>query len=279
MSRLCRLAVWTVAVAVGGVLAACGGSGTDATVSAGSLRAAAENTQSADSAEFSLSLNVDTGDRHTTVTGSGATSADGRHARLRIDLPGAGTIEARIVDGTAYADLGSLLGGAVPLPAGKRWVKISPDDLGRLAGEDLSGLLGGAGNPASEGLEYLQGLAGNVEKVGDDTVAGRHATHYRASIDYAKLADELPGVSDQLKEQLAKLGTVPADVWLDDQDRVVRFRIALNPAASGQGGHGSIELTVEITAFGTPVDVEAPSPDQVISLPDVLGGLGATRII
>ena len=63
------------------------------------------------------------------------------------------------------------------------------------------------------------------QKLGDDTVGGQHATHYRASIDYAKVADKLPDAAARRRDELAKLGTVPADVWIDDQDRVVKMHL------------------------------------------------------
>ena len=56
-----------------------------------------------------------------------------------------------------------------------------------------------------------------MTKVGDDTIDGEHTTHYRASIDYSKALDKLDGLSAAAKAStLGELGTVPADVWIDD---------------------------------------------------------------
>ena len=58
----------------------------------------------------------------------------------------------------------------------------------------------------------------------------------------------------------------PVDVWIDDQDRVVKLR-----GSVPQNG----EITFEVTAFGVPVDVQAPPADQVVQLPGLSGILGA----
>ena len=114
-----------------------------------------------------------------------------------------------------------------------------------------------------QGLEFLQGLSGDVTKIGDDTVAGEHATHYRASIDGAKVAAELPDASSDLAGKLAKLGATPADVWINDDDRVVKMHFAMDGGAFGGSG-GSAEFTMEITDFGVPVDVQAPPADETV---------------
>ena len=58
--------------------------------------------------------------------------------------------------------------------------------------------------------------------------------------------------------------SMPVDVWIDDQDRVVK----VTTTAPDIG-----DVTFEITAFGVPVDVQAPPADQVEALPS-LGSLG-----
>ena len=102
-------------------------------------------------------------------------------------------------------------------------------------------------------------------KVGDDTVAGQHATHYRASIDYAKVAAKLPDSAASQREELSKLGKVPADVWINDDDRVVKMHLVIDAGSLGASA-GTAELTMEITDFGVPVDVQAPPADQTTDL-------------
>jgi hypothetical protein len=144
---------------------------------------------------------------------------------------------------------------------GKSWIAINLDALGQKTGTDFGALADQAQSSGpQQGLEYLQGLSGDVEKVGDDTVAGEHATHYRAQIDDAKVAQKLP--EGATRDRVATLGVVPADVWIDDGDRVVKMQFAVDGSSFGESG-ARLQMTMEITDFGVPVDVQAPPPDQV----------------
>ncbi len=128
-------------------------------------------------------------------------------------------------------------------------------------------------NSPNQGLEYLKGLSGDVQDLGREDVNGQPATHYRASIDYAKLLDKLPNASQQTRDALSKLGTVPADVWIDGQDRVVKMHMTMDASAFG-GGAGAAEVTMQLSDFGVPVDVQAPPADQTVDF-SALGSLTA----
>ena len=273
MKRRGALAGIVVALAV--TAAACGsGGGSDASgasVSIKTLQAAVSNSQAEPSSRFTLDLAVDADGHSEAIHGEGVSAGDGKTGQFTFTVPSAGTIEERIVDNTVYMNFGDLLGIKL---GGKQWVKIGLDDLQQQSGGALGDLADQAGqNGPQQGLEYLQGLSGDVEKIGDDTVAGEHATHYRASIDYAKVAAELPDQSAKARDKLTKLGTVPADVWINDDDRVVKMQFAIDGSAFGSDG-GTIQMTMEITDFGVPVDVQAPPDDQTVDFSS-LGALSA----
>jgi hypothetical protein len=259
-----RLAFTAIVVALAITAAACGGGGNggEAAVSIRTLQAAVSNTQDAESTSFTMHVSVDTVGEQAAIDVEGVMSADGKTGQLTLDGPMFGSIEQRIVDGTIYMNLGDL-----PFASelgGKQWVKVSLDELKQRGGE-LGGLADQAeSNAPQQGLEYLQGLSGDVEKIGDDTVAGEHATHYRAAIDYARLAEKLPD-SSEVRDKLPKLGTVPADVWINDDDRVVKMHMTIDAGAFG-AGTGTAEMTMEITGFGVPVDVQAPPADETVDL-------------
>jgi hypothetical protein len=265
-----------------GVVAACalafaacggGGGGGEASVSIKTLQAAVSNTQDAPSSRFTLSLGVSSPAKNLTIEGSGVASGDGKTMQVTLKLPIVGSIEERLIDGVIYVDLGDLgnLGDlSGKLPEGKRWISVSLEELRSKTGTDLSSLFDQAQNGGpTQGLQYLEGLSGDVTKVGDDTVAGEHATHYRASIDYSKVAAKLPD-SSPLAGKLGALGTVPADVWINDQDRVVKMNFAIDGGALG-GRAGTAEFSMEITDFGVPVDVQAPPADETVDFSDILG--------
>jgi hypothetical protein len=258
-----RGALVGVVVAFALAIAACGGGGSDATVSIKTLQAAVSNTQAQQSSRFTMDMGVDTSGKSVSLHAEGVSAGDGKTAQVTITIPSLGTIEERIVDGIVYANFGDLAPLASKLGR-TPWVAISLDELGQKTGTDFGALADQAQSSGpQQGLEYLQGLSGDVQKVGDDTVAGEHATHYRAQIDYAKVAEKLP--EGATRDQLAGLGVVPADVWIDDNDRVVKMQFAIDGSGLGQAG-AKVQMTMEMSDFGVPVDVQAPPPDQTTDL-------------
>jgi hypothetical protein len=267
MKRRGALVGVVIALALGAVACGSGGSG-EAAVSIKTLQAAASNSQAAESQRFAMDMSFDVEGEPVTLTVDGVMAGDGKNGELSVAMPVVGTIDERIVDGVIYMNLGSFPGAPSGLD-GKQWVKLDPEQLqqdglfGDLAGQAES-------NSPNQGLEYLQGLSGDVTEVGPDTVAGRPATHYRASIDYTKVLDKLPDASEQAREALGKLGTVPADVWIDGDDRVVKMHMTIDGSAFG-GGVGTAEMTMQITDFGVPVDVQAPPEDQTVDFSALTG--------
>jgi len=270
MKRRGLLAGIVVAAAV--TLSACGGGGGgsgDAAVSIDTLRAAASNTQAAESSRFTIDVAVDVAGHPTTITVDGVMAGDGKTGELEVSLPIVGSIQERIVDGVIYMNLGSFPGAADKFD-GKQWVKLDLEQLKQQNGifADLADQA--ESNSPRQGLEYLQGLSGDVEELGREDVDGQPATHYRASIDYTKVLDALPHASAETRDALAKLGSVPADVWIDGQDRVVKMHLTIDASGFG-GGAGTAELTMRLSDFGVPLDVQAPPDDQTVDFSELTG--------
>jgi hypothetical protein len=265
--RRCTLVVLIGAVAV--LAAACGSGSGPATISIGTLRAAAANSQAADTQTFAFTMGITSKGQHVDMTGSGTVASDGSAGHMTMDMGDLGKIEAIVTPDGLYYDMGALLGDK--LPAGKRWVYMSYDALSQKSGQDFRQLQDQSNQNSTKALEYLKSTTGDVEKVGDDTVAGRPATHYVTHLDYAKFAEEkMPDATAAEKAQIAKLGTVPMDVWIDGDDRVVKMRFEMDGSSLGSSG-GSVTMTMEITAFGQPVDATPPPADQVIDISELLG--------
>ena len=253
-------------------VAACGGGGggtNDAAVSIKTLQAAASNSQAAESSRFTMEMKVDAMGESVALSADGVMAGDGKNGQITMTVPMMGTMEERVVDGVIYVDFGDL-----PFASelgGKQWVKLDPEQLkddprfsaafAQLADQAES-------NSPQQGLEYLQGLSGDVQDLGQEDVNGVQATHYRASIDYTKLADELPNVTDEMRERFSQIGTVPADVWIDGQDRIVKMHLTMDGASFG-GGDGTLDMTMEMSDFGTPVDVQTPPDDQVMDFSEL----------
>ena len=77
-----------------------------------------------------------------------------------------------------------------------------------------------------------------------------------------------------------KLGAskLPVEVWLDDKNRVRRYAMdATVPVPEDapempEGGEMRTSIVAEYYDFGTPVDVQAPPPDQTTEGSKLLSG-------
>jgi hypothetical protein len=264
MKRRGALAAIVLALAMTAAACGSGGGGNDAAVSIKTLQAAASNTQAAESSRYTMDMTLDVGGESVTITVDGVMSGDGKTGELHISMPVVGSIDERVVDGVIYMNLGSFPGA--PDDVAGKWVKLDPaqlDDgtLGDLADQTEN-------SSPTQGLEYLQGLSGDVENLGQEDVDGVATTHYRASIDYAKVLDRLPNATDAQRDALSKLGVVPADVWIDGQDRVVKMHMTIDASGFGAGA-GTAELTMHLSDFGTPVDVQPPPADQTVDFSEL----------
>jgi hypothetical protein len=141
-------------------------------------------------------------------------------------------------------------------------VKLDLAGLAKASGVDMT-----QGNPA--GLVQALGAVGRSAKLGSEQLGGVATTHYRATIDPKEALNKIPSGqgAGALAQMLAKsgLGAIPIDVWVDGAGRVRRESIKF--AAAGT----SMDMTVNFTRFGVPVDTTPPSPDQVLDAGALLG--------
>jgi hypothetical protein len=266
-----RGALGAIVLALAMTVAACGGGGGgDAAVSIRTLQAAASNSQAAESSRFTMDMSIDVDGAPMTVTVDGVMAGDGKNGELKVSAPVVGGIEERVVDGVVYMDLGAIPGASAKL-GDKQWVKLDPAQLAQ-----QGGMFGDLANQAEssspkQGLEYLQGLSGDVQNLGQEDVDGQPTTHYRGTIDDTKLLGQLPDASAATRDALGKLGSTPVDVWIDGQDRVVKMHLTMDASAFGSGA-GTAQVDMHLSDFGVPVDVQAPPADQTVDFAQ-LGGL------
>ena len=172
-----------------------------------------------------------------TLTLSGDLRLDKRNpaAHMTMTIPGLGQdMEVILVDQAIYLK-------APGLVQDKGWVTMD------LSSAPLPGL------SSLDTSQVLKGLksAVEVEAVGTEEVDGVEATHYEVSVDARKSVESLgipaSGAAGQLPAQLAY------DIWVDDQDLVRRISLDIR------------EVTVDMrfSAYGEPVDIEAPPPGEV----------------
>ena len=264
------IAVFATELVLALAATACGSGGTGpATISIATLRSAATNSQQAETQTFEFTADVDAKAQQLAMTGSGIVAGDGKTGKLTMKVGSVGEIEELITPDGVYVDMGSIM--CTKLPDGKRWLFMSSDEIAGQSGGGAQAPQADTGQTSTQALEYLQATTGDVEKVGEDTVNGAPATHYVTHVDYGKWSEEhMPDASAAERAKVAKLGVVPMDVWINGDDRVVKLSFDVD--ASGFGGDGArMKMTMEITGFGEPLDVQAPPADEVVTQSELQG--------
>jgi hypothetical protein len=164
------------------------------------------------------------------------------------------------------------------LVPGKSWLKLDLVALSKAAGTDLGNLTQGASNDPTQALALLKGVSSNIKEVGREQVRGADTTHYKATIDLRKAAEQQGAVANKQLEKLleqAEARSLPADVWVDDEGRLRKMRYALKLRAKGtsqQQGSARVNTTMELFDFGTTANVMKPPASQVADFADLLQG-------
>lgn len=152
----------------------------------------------------------------------------------------------------------------LPIDGDQAWVRL---------GETAEGAQGpaiaapGLTNPAAA-LALLRVLDGLPEVLGEEAVRGQDSTRFRVVVDLDRAAEVLSGRAEDVARGLRRLrgrNDLPMHVWLDDDDRVTRLRYAVQPELAGQ--RVTVVTDLELFDFGTPVDIRAPSADELVTLP------------
>ncbi|WP_077799807.1 LppX_LprAFG lipoprotein [Streptomyces sp. JHA26] len=273
------------AVVMGGVaLTGCGGDsepeagGTTAAASASSsagareqgttaVRDAYDRTAEAETAKLTIKVKADANGRSVTADGRGALDLAEGDSTMTITAEGR-SVEQRVVDQVLYQKVPGQEAG------GKPWTRI---DLKRVAGQqgvDPQQI----GDPA-QSAAYARAITDkDVSEVGTEKIDGVDTTHYKVSIDVAKL----PGGA-RLGKQIGP--TLPMRIWLDDEGRIRRQQIDMTleaPASARPEGGAApqrvkVSTLMEFSDFGTEVDAEAPPAGQVTDVTDRVAQGGRTR--
>jgi hypothetical protein len=235
------------------------------------VAAAATKSQDAGGYRAKLSIVVSAAGRQMAMSGQG-TFGPGE-GELTIDLtdvlrqagaPTGSDASASVIEVTEdgdpviYVKLGAL---SSFLPGGKDWVRLDLAKAGKAAGFDLGRLLSAGQNP-SQSLELLRS-SGTFSEVGKENVDGVEATHYHGTVDLKKAA-AASGVTGKSVERLLDQGApaeVPVDVWVDDSGYVRRYQTSYEQSDGGRTS--SLGLTIDLSDYGTPVEISAPPADQV----------------
>jgi uncharacterized protein YceK len=192
---------------------------------------------------------------------TGTVALDGSKADLVATLPsgslgeGAGAVGVHelLIDGRAYLKVE----GVDLLPA--VWVSA---DLGASNGDNPLASLATSGG-VEQILASLREV-GSVTRVGRQDVGAVATTKYHATVDATSFLADLPQIPGLDLGAVRKAASVPVDLWVDDQGRIVKVALTLGAADAGAS------VVLDLGDFGAPLDVAAPSSS--LDLSGLLGG-------
>ncbi len=291
MVRRAHLLLLAFVALVAVAAAGCGGTSV-AVPELTSFQTAATKSSAAQSARFEMTVAVSLPgtDKSLTFSASGAFDNAAKRSEAEVDmsaladmfssfgaaLGASGSTDTGntsdwklhvIQDGqTAYVQFPPL---TRQLPAGKTWVMGNATDLSGSSG--AMGQFGSvAGASPKDAFGMLKAVSGSIEAVGTDTLHGVETSHYRATLDLAKVEQLLPaarrdalGSLDQSAAQ-AGLSEIPFDIWIDADNQVRKLTMDIDAKQPGTDKSVKASLSLEVYDYGTPVEIELPPADQVV---------------
>lgn len=156
------------------------------------------------------------------------------------------------------------------LPAGKTWVKGDAKELSGADGGQLSQFGSFVGTDPRDVFGMLKAVSGSIEAVGTEEIRGVETSHYKATIDVAKLERLVPpeqrqslGGIDQAAAQAGLTG-IPIEIWIDGDHRVRKLTFEIDAKQPGTSQHVKASFDVELYDYGKPLDITLPPADQVV---------------
>ncbi|WP_328326651.1 MULTISPECIES: hypothetical protein [unclassified Streptomyces] len=144
---------------------------------------------------------------------------------------------------------------------GKHWMKV---DASAVLGEQASSAMNNSSADPTQGLQSLK-YARNAKEIGKETVLGREATHYHATVSKDDLGAAGSALGSKDKKQLLQqfTGTVDAitfDVWVDSNDMPVRMKEDI----------GAMNVSIDFKKFGPAKALRAPAAADTADLTDAI---------
>jgi hypothetical protein len=179
-----------------------------------------------------------------------------------------------LVDGAdVFVDPPAIRG--LDLPGGAQWVTADLREVLDAMGIDPSGFGELMRMSPDQQLAALE-ATGDVKEVGKEEIRGEQTVHLRGSVRLSDYIDALPAergeAARKALDELSKLpgadaseldAPTPFDMWIGEDKLVRRITSKVTtPAQQGVPG-GEMEIRMDFSDFGTPVDVSAPDTADV----------------
>lgn len=200
-----------------------------------------------DTAHATTTMSISAGGQDVAMTSEADIQSNPMAASMTVSMSGM-EFQEILVDGVMYMKSPGLTGG--------KWAKLDMSALG--------GALGGGAlsqtftNPMAM-MDQMADYLSSATYVGDESVGGASAKHYRMTIDFksamAKMAPNM-GQTAQLPD------TTTEDIWLDSEGRPVKTVVEM-------GALG--KMTTTMSDFGKTVHITAPPASEVTTMPGMPG--------
>lgn len=193
-----------------------------------------------------------------TITYTGGTTAD-----LMRGLDST-SLETRYLPDAYYAKVGAAFARQL---GGKHWIRYPYDYLAGLGGGSGATMTDQMRTTTPDQSVRMLLASGNAGKAGEETVSGMHTTHYSGTVDVSDLAGD-----SELRQQLtqAGVGTEAVDIWVDDQDLLVK------KTEKAETADGQMTQTAYYSDYGVKTGAEQPPAGDTEDVGTLLKKHGGT---
>jgi hypothetical protein len=228
-------------------------------------------------ADVTVSGSVQAGGQNITINGTGQIDFITNDMALDMSIASSTvtlTEKAVLVNGNQYVALG-MSGPLSQLFNGNEWFQMPASQSGsaNLAGSD----------PRSS-LAALEQSGNSVRTLGTETIDGVSCNGYLVTVNKQAEVDAIraqsakmdysPAMTQQELTLAQDMSPPTITVWLDGQGLVRQMSVNLGVQAGGSSSSVAANLVMDYTNFGTPVDITAPPPVDIVSYQSFLQELG-----
>ena len=233
---------------------------------------AADKTSAVGSARVAMDMTMTSSEGDITTSGEGVFDLDARRGEMTMNVVGPGNPGGMAMEGvfdgtTIYMKFPPEI--ASQMPGGKPWLSMDLQAVGEQEGLDFNALMQSGSSDPTQTLHYLRGAAGDIETVGEEEIRGTTTTHYKATIDYDKVAEQAPAdVRDGMERNVEVIkewlgdDSAPIEVWIDEDGLARRMEMSLEYAAGPAAGT-ELSMSMDLFDFGVEADIQVPPPSQV----------------
>ncbi|OLF06557.1 hypothetical protein BLA60_31850 [Actinophytocola xinjiangensis] len=188
-------------------------------------------------------------------------SADDIKMTMDMEIPGQGSISMVFAEGIMYIEMPQ------ELEPGKSWIKIDPngdDAMSKSLGSTFDEMRKNADPRAS--LEQMKD-AGEITAEEQVELNGEQTTHYSIVLDAKKMAEQQSDPEAKKAMEMMDVTELPVELWVNEDQLPVRMTMtmAMSNPASGEAIESTFQM--DYTNWGEPVEVTAPSEDQIAEMP------------